>query len=207
MSWTRGFAHATAARGPDRDGADEPPFDGRGMLARLRSGDVRAFEAIFREYYALLCGIAVQYVHSRDDAQDLVQQLFLSIWHNRSTFSVDGALGDYLCAAIRNRARNVIAHARVVRLHRDDVARDPSAELAPDDAHARLEADERHAAVVQALAALPARRRAVCLLRWIDGLSYAEIAHRLGISEKTVANQLTQALASIRARMRDGGPG
>src|SRR2546422_8764123 len=65
-----------------------------------------------------------------------------------------------------------------------------------------LEAAELVAAVERALAELPPKRAAVCRLRLIDGLSYAQIADRLGIGEKTVETQLARGLKFLRDRIR-----
>jgi RNA polymerase sigma-70 factor (ECF subfamily) len=70
-------------------------------------------------------------------------------------------------------------------------------EIQPD-----LEAAELAAAVERALADLPPRRSAVCTLRLIEGLSYAQIADRLGICEKTVETQLARGLKFLRDRIR-----
>lgn len=184
---------------------DAQVLDDQYLLSRVRANDAHAFEEIFRAYYALLCSIANQYIHSRDDAQDAAQQVLFVLWRDRTTFQVRGSLKEYLCASVRNYSLNVLAHDRVVSLHRDRSIDDPMATEAQNDArndvHARLEADERRARVARALSELPPRQRAVCTLRWIDGLSYAEIAQRLGISEKTIANQLTRALQWVRAML------
>jgi len=73
----------------------------------------------------------------------------------------------------------------------------PTSETQPN-----LESAELAAVVEQALAELPPKRAAVCRLRLIDGLSYAEIAHRLAIGEKTVETQLARGLKFLRDRIR-----
>jgi RNA polymerase sigma-70 factor (ECF subfamily) len=77
---------------------------------------------------------------------------------------------------------------------------DDSARMAPT-ADQQLERDEQIAALKQAIDALPERRRMVLLLRWRDGLHNDEVAEIMGISVKTVENQITQALRSLREQL------
>ncbi len=149
-------------------------------------------------YYAPLCAFAVQYVKDQDVAEDLVQDLFVRIWQDREKINVSTSLKSYLFASVRNRALNAMkVSARMRPLdaqnigHVDDSDRDEA------------EYTDRSARVLAAIELLPEERRKVFKLSRNEGLKYHEIAARLGISIKTVENQMGKALKTLRAELAD----
>ena len=176
-------------------------------MARIRAGDARAFEALFRLHYHGLCGFAVRYVRERALAEELVQDLFAGLWARRAAWEVRGGGGSvraYLFAAVRNRALNLRARRAVERDWEADEAIDDVRTIhrAPARADELLEAAELHARLDAAIESLPERCRLVMQLRWRDQLSYAEIAEVMGISAKGVENQLSRGLKALRDRLR-----
>lgn len=168
----------------------------RGWADRIRAGDMQAFEALYRAYWPRLYAFAFRYVHSKDDAEDVTQEVFVRIWRGRAHWAPAGLVRNYLYLSVRNAARDRLARAGVARRWRvRQVATAVEIQSSP-------EAVELEAAVQQALDELPPKRSAVCKLRLIDGLTYAEIAGRLDISEKTVETQLARGLKFLRDRIR-----
>src|SRR5215218_8808418 len=84
------------------------------LVERLRRGDLDAFEQIFATYHAMLCEIADAYVDSQAVAEELVQDLFYTVWHDRARLEVRQSLRSYLCRATRNRALQHLRHGSVV---------------------------------------------------------------------------------------------
>ena len=173
------------------------------VAARVRAGDERAFEALFRAYNGALCGFAMRYVKEQPLAEELVQDLFADLWAQRARWEVRGSVRSYLFAAVRNRALN----ARQRReLEHDWEAREAVAEVRtihhpPERADHALEATELRERLGAAIAALPERCRLVMELRWREQLSYAEIGEVMGISIKGVENQLARGLKALRERL------
>jgi RNA polymerase sigma-70 factor (ECF subfamily) len=170
--------------------------DERVWVDRIRAGDMDAFEALYRTYWQRLYCFAFRYVHSKEDAEEVAQEVFFRIWRGRAHWLPAGAVRNYLYLAIRNAARDRLERAAVARRWRLG-----QAQTAPE-IQSHVEAAELAAAVERALAELPPKRSAVCKLRLLDGLSYAQIADRLGICEKTVETQLARGLKSVRDRIR-----
>lgn len=168
----------------------------RAWVDRIRAGDRGAFEALYRAYWQRLYGFAFRYVQSKEDAEEVVQDVFFRIWRGRAQWDPAGAVRNYVYCAVRNAARDRLERAVVAR--RWQVGQGATAAEIQFD----LEAADLVAAVERALAELPPKRSAVCKLRLIDELSYAQIAGRLGISEKTVETQLARGLKFLRDRMR-----
>ena len=144
------------------------------LVARVRAGDERALETVFRSHYSPLCDFAARYVRQDALAEELVQDLFADLWARRQSWYVRGSVRAYLFAAVRNRALNL----------REILER--------ADLRARLDA---------ALESLPERCRLVMHLRWREQMRHAEIASVMGISVKGVEIQLARGLRAIRDRM------
>ncbi len=195
MSLELRFTHQPLPSWDDvRTDADE-----RAWVERVRGGDIEAFEGLYRAYWERLYTFAFRYMHSKEDAEEVVQEVFFRIWRGRSHWVPAGAVRNYLYLAVRNSARDRLERAAVARRWRFG----QRAQQATDaEVQADLEARDLVAAVERAISELPDKRSAVCKLRLIDELSYAQIAERLGISEKTVETQLARGLKFLRDRIR-----
>jgi RNA polymerase sigma-70 factor (family 1) len=185
---------------PDADTSGPTGHSAEARLAeRIRDGDTAAFEIVFLDAMPRLCNFAMHYLRSRDEAQDVVQDVFARLWRTRATLRAGGSLSSYLYTSVRNAALNRLRHAGVAaELSADVMADGEPVVMAVDSA---LEIMERQAAVARAVGELPARQRTICLLRWTEGLTYREIAHRLGIAEKTVDAHLQRAIRTIREKV------
>lgn len=167
-------------------------------FAPIAAGDRNAFEALFKAHYRPLCAFAMQYVKDGDKAEDLVQDLFFRLWMDREKTNVTISLKSYLFQAVRNRCLNAVkvqGRNRTLNEEVDDRVED---HVRTEDEHA-----ERAARVNAAIEALPEERRKVFKLSRHEGLKYHEIAERLGISVKTVENQMGKALKTLREELAD----
>ena len=167
-------------------------------FARIAAGDRTVFEALFRLHYRPLCAFAVQYVKDTDKAEDLVQDLFFRLWLDRAKLTITTSLKAYLFASVRNRCLNVVKSAGRVRVLNEEVD-----EHAVDEERSEDEHTERIARVQAAIELLPEERKKVFKLSRYEGLKYHEIATRLGISVKTVENQMGKALKTLREELVD----
>jgi len=189
----------------DPDALPLPPIEATAidpsLVARVREGDEAAFRELFLAWWTPLVAYAARIVRAPDVAADVVQEFFTHLWTHRTTLTVPERVRAYLYAAVRARALNVVRHERVVAAVQQRAESPPgmSAETPPMDV--QLEAEELRATLRAAMEALPERGREVALLRWYDGLSYAEIATILSISEATVNVHLTRSLAALRTRL------
>jgi RNA polymerase sigma-70 factor (ECF subfamily) len=144
------------------------------------------------------------YVRSEAIAEELVQDVFLQIWAKHGSWRIETSLRAYLFSAVRNRCLNHLERGRVDRRWRASVTREQTGPSlsgrvqGPDEA---VLSDEIRSAVHSAIDALPERARAVAILRWREGLSYAEVAEALGISRKGVENQLARVTKVLREKL------
>src|SRR2546428_4381497 len=176
-----------ASEPPREAGSDDASTNAveRAGAVRIRAGHMDAFEALYRTYWERLYAFAFRYLHSQQDAEDAVQEVFFRIWRGRAEWVPAGAVRNYLYLAVRNAALDRLQRAAVARRRRGGTAQLVTvAEIQPD-----LEAAEPAAAAGRAPPDLPPQPPAVCRLRLIDGLSYAEIAPRLPIRSKACPRQ------------------
>ena len=168
---------------------------------RIRAGDAEAMNEALRRYWSGVVEYVMRHTDDRDEAKDVAQDAFLYLWQGRVVGRRVGSLKALLYGVARNLARNrgrSWQHARVISLERVDANLKGSSDRSPDDVVAEAELLAR---LERAVAALSPRRQEIFTLVRMHGLSYEESAHVLGISAQTVANQMSSALAELRARV------
>jgi RNA polymerase sigma-70 factor (ECF subfamily) len=168
----------------------------RELVGRVRHGDEAAFESLFRTYHARLASFAYRYVQSQEIAEELVQEVFLDLWSRRALVDVGVVVKTYLFIAVKNAALSYLRHEKVERRREGEVIALFSGPRAAADVE--LHRADLAAEVQRAIARLPERCRVVFSLRREHEMSHAQIAEILGISPRTVENQLARALKSLR---------
>jgi RNA polymerase sigma-70 factor (ECF subfamily) len=166
------------------------------LLAALRTGDRGAFETLFLRYHAPLCAFAYHYVEIEAVAEELVQDTFLFVWNQRSTWDVPyDAFRRYIFASVRNAALSHLRHRRIEDKTAGDVIALTTAPPLPDR---ETQNAELAAAIRVAVQRLPERCRDVFALHREQGMSYNEIADVLGIAPKTVEIHMGRAFKLLR---------
>jgi RNA polymerase sigma-70 factor (ECF subfamily) len=167
----------------------------------LKSGDLTTFEMLFRTFYQPLCNYAYTFTQDRDEAEEVVQSTFLSIWEKYKTLEIHTAMKPYLYAMVRNSCLNIIKHEKIKQKHvqSEMVLGERSSEAVTQTVLA-IELDER---IQLALEKLPEQCRLIFKLSRFEDLKYAEIAEHLNLSVKTVENQMGKALKIMREQLKD----
>ncbi|MBD2753864.1 RNA polymerase sigma-70 factor [Spirosoma validum] len=171
------------------------------VIEAIRAGSERDFEAIFRQHYAPLYGYARQLLPDPDEAEEEVQAMFLALWEKRNELIITVSLKSYLFRAVHNRCLNRIKHAGVRNEHREHARY--VGEATVESPVQTLIGDELADRVQAAIQKLPEQCRLVFSLSRFDELKYGEIADKLGISIKTVENQIGKALRILRTELSE----
>lgn len=171
------------------------------LVRRIRGGDERALETVFRAHFAGMASFVQRFVRSPDVAEELVQDIFLKLWTKREQLSDIESFRTYLFRAARNQALNWLRRQKLERRWQEEHAGDDEASASPLADEEAAE-QELSAAVQEAINRLPPRCREVFLLSRDGGLTYAEIANTLGISVKTVETQMGRALKALRLALQ-----
>lgn len=144
---------------------------------------------IFQAWYRPMCLYALHYLGDPDAAEDVVQEVFISLWHQ------DGPIGNvkaWLHTAVRNRCIDQLRRGRNIE---QPFPRDLDGPISDEDAFDRSAVEARLWAAVEAL---PEKRRQCLVMAKRDGMSYREIADELGLKENTVRNHIARALETLR---------
>jgi len=178
------------------------------LIHRIQQGDKIAFAELYRVYFPLLCEFAHRFTSNRAICEELVQDVFFTIWEKKEQWAPTIQARSYLYKAVKNRALDHLKHQDVERkylgIYRDkqDLYNPPQQmEDALSQKEENAEAQKLIALVHRTIQELPERRKTIFLLSREDGLTYQEIAEVLDISVKTVENQMGQALVFFKKRL------
>lgn len=171
------------------------------IAAALRSGDEKIFEEVFRSYYPALCRYAGSMLKEPEAAEEAVQQTFIAIWEKREGIHFTVSLKAYLYRAVHNRCLNEIEKLKVRREYAADHMQQPETAAMPADAPQRQK--ELQTLIREAIDRLPEQCGKIFRLSRFEEMKYAEIAEHLGISVKTVENQMGKALRLMREELKE----
>jgi len=185
--------------------------DEAGLLARARAGDRVAFEGLVERHLSQVWGVVWRIVRHTQDAEDVVQDTFLTAWRSLGDFREEAALSTWLHRIAVTRALHHVERAseRMRRASRsiDDEETGPAALIALEGGRSRaaaesplrqLESKELLARLQQCLDKLPPAWRAVLALRDVDALAYDEIARVLEVALGTVRSRLARARLALK---------
>lgn len=150
------------------------------------------FELMNKTYFLPLCRFSEKFIHQ--DTEDIVQDIFETMWEKRDSIYIKGTLNSYLYRSVRNKCLDSKKHENVKRGYSEYVL-DNSDSLSIQDYNnpqSILESQEREHEIDQAIDALPEQEGKVFRL-WLEGFSYQEIAEKLGKSINTVDVQIRRA--------------
>nr|WP_246330596.1 RNA polymerase sigma factor [Saccharopolyspora hordei] len=175
------------------------------MAERIAAGDDAAFEELVRRCSAPLLGMALRMLGDRGDAEDVVQDAFITVWAQAGELVEPAALRAWLFQIAR---RKCLVLLRTRRTRRTDLVwsvpeqRSVAGGAPLADPQRAAEAGAGVLELMRALAALPPPQREVWLLAEIDGLSYQEIGERVGAGEEAVRGRLFRARAALAGALR-----
>jgi RNA polymerase sigma-70 factor (ECF subfamily) len=139
----------------------------------------------------------MKYVRDLDEAKSVVHEVFVTVWEKFDNLPADTNYRSYLYTAVRNRCLNYI------RDKKKHVMLENMAESEPAEENTTMETAELEQEIEMAIESLPEKCRMVFELSRVEGLKYAQIADKMGISIKTVEAQMSKALSVLRTHLRE----
>ena len=156
-------------------------------------------EVIFKKYYKLVCSSIYRMIPDSNLAEDLAQDVFCDLWNKRAHLKITTSLKAYLSKSAVNKTLNHIRKKKIVSGEYDmNILENIHVAKLNDP----LEYAELQDYINCAINKLPSKRRIVFMLSRFEEYSYKEISEELGISTKTVENQISKALKALRKAMK-----
>lgn len=170
------------------------------LIRRLKQDDEKAFNGLFYHYHARVYNLAKRFLQSKEDAEEIVQIVFIAVWENRKQIDEDQSLSGYILTIARHWIFNTL-RKNVYRQGYIDylLGQDQTFNFKTEDI---VYYNELNTLVNNLIDTLPPKRSEIFKLSRIEGLSYREIADRLLISESTVNTQITKALDFLRKNIK-----
>lgn len=167
----------------------------------VQADDYKAFELIFNKYYNFLCNYALKFVSSPDVAEEVVSDVFFKVWKNRKKILIKTSFESYLFRAVKNQSLDFLKSKANQNLSLDDISPvyERKLDQTPEDVLVFHELENR---IETAIESLPPKCKRIFKSSRFQGLKYAEIAEKFGISVKTVETQMGRALSHLRNAVR-----
>ena len=172
------------------------------LAVRIKLGDEQAFELFFRKFNVRLCAFANKFLDNPEEAQEVVQDMFVKLWENRDEIDPENSLKSYVFKIVQNLSINRLRRKKVESRYAE-IYKLVYIDNHEFSAHESLLARELEAHIVHSIKKLPAECRKIFELSRSEGLKYREIAETLHISVKTVEAQMSKALRSLRIELTD----
>lgn len=170
------------------------------ILKAIIKGDSNSFEILFRKYYQELCNYGMGILGNAENAEDVVQDVFVYLWENRQRINITTSLKSYLYQSVRNGALKIIRTHALEQRHTSRLT-----EYMEYLEKSRFSEDEldKLQKIEQAIDELPPQCKKVFLMNLMDNKSYKQIADELEISLNTVKTHVSKAYRIIREKTRN----
>jgi RNA polymerase sigma-70 factor (family 1) len=166
-------------------------------LGAILQRDDAAFNEIYERYWAVLYRAAFNVLKDEEGCLDVIQDVFVWFWENRSELKVNSVKA-YLLVAVKYKVANYIRNGKVRASFYDQIPKIEGNAEFPDEV---LEVKELKEMIERFVGDLPDRCQEVFQLSRKEHLTNKEIAERLGITEKTVENQMNKALKQLKKKL------
>ena len=175
----------------------------KGFIELLREGNELAFEKVFTTYYEALHAYAFTILGDEDMAEELVQEVFFTVWVKKDKLDIQYSLKSYLYKSVFNECMDHLKHRKHKAIHTSYVLRQAKTSSSGEDADRRAGLKDLEKRLQNALNDLPEQCRIIFQLSRFEGIKYQEIALQLGLSVKTVEAQMGKALKRLRISLAE----
>jgi RNA polymerase sigma-70 factor (ECF subfamily) len=166
------------------------------LITLVKAGNSYAFERLYYSYNKKLYNFAFNITKNKEDAEGLVQDVFMKIWETRSEINPELSFGGYIFRIAKNMLYNQIKKEVNKKIYAQYLLKCPEDVVVPVEQEINyLELNQE---IERLITTLPEKRRTVFLLSRNAGLTYREIAEKLNISVNTVNTQISKSLEQIR---------
>jgi RNA polymerase sigma-70 factor (ECF subfamily) len=171
------------------------------LMKEIKADNMFAFDLLYKKYSKKVYKFGYSILKSREESENLLQDVFLCLWENRHKVEKDSSIKSYIFTITYNSAISIV---RKKARESEFVEYVKSLqEITEDPVNVELEYNELTNKLDEIINSLPKRQKEVYLLHKVEGLKYSEIAVRLNISVNTIENHISRALKTIREKLGD----
>ncbi|MGB1241693.1 MAG: RNA polymerase sigma-70 factor [Chitinophagales bacterium] len=164
---------------------------------------IQEYQQAFDSYYQPLCNFAYQYVKDWDEAEDVVQAVFINLWKKRNQLEIRTKLSSYLFTATKNNALMTLRRQQYKSNYVEHIQQNAVGSYQDNNIDEEAEQLLLKEKILTAIQTLPPKCQQIFKLSKLSGLTYKEIADDMSISVKTVENQMSKALKILRTQLKN----
>ena len=170
------------------------------LVRKLKRGDISSFDSLFRQYYKRVYLFVKGILKSHEDAENVVQEVFVKIWEKRNELDENQSFESFVFTISYNTSISLIRKKLSEKRFLEEWFKRMKDKMEVVD---ETDFNDLSNRVIMCIDQLPPRRRQVYLMSREEGLTYAEISKRLGISVNTVENHISASLRFLRQHLGD----
>lgn len=171
-------------------------MDDETLASLIKAGEKEAFEALFKKYSKRVYYFSISYLKNENDAEEIVQELFIRLWNNRSTLDQSKNIKAYIFKITVNIIYDYIRHKNIEDAFKEYAK--VNFDISSNNTWHQVVFDEMNTKMDKLVSMMPQQRRKIFLMSREDGLSNEEIARKIGISKRTVENHLYSAISFLK---------
>jgi RNA polymerase sigma-70 factor (ECF subfamily) len=165
------------------------------LIRELQRGNAKAFEELYFRYHARLYNFCNRIIRNTQEAEGLVQEIFITIWENREKLDENKSFSGFIFKIARNKIINRIKQKLIHQVHRKYISDKDQNNV---DLRTEIESREMMVLIQKSIDTLPEQTKEIFSFSRNDGMTYKEIAQKLNISENVVDHEIRKALQKIR---------
>jgi RNA polymerase sigma-70 factor (ECF subfamily) len=173
------------------------------LYTKVREGDILAYETLFRRYYEPLCMYSNKITGDMNSSEDIIQELFYTIWKDRTSLRIVWSVKSYLYGAVRNQSLQYLERQNVRRQYYQKTVDSEISEIDPNDSPQKiLEYKELEQRLEFVLGKMPERRSKIFKMSRFERKKYEEIAQEMSLSVKSIEAEMSKALQTLRKSLK-----
>lgn len=180
--------------------AEKPIYNDQELIKKLKKDNIEAFNQLFYSYSSKLYHFGYGYLKSKEDAEEMVQEIFSTIWDNRLKIKEEYQFRSYLFSIAFNYIKKYFRSKAIIRKYADQ---NLSQKIETDETVDEIEYASLKARVDRLVDQMPEKRKAVFIKSRFEGKNGKDISVEMNISQSTVENHLNQALKFLRQHLND----
>ncbi|ARS39350.1 hypothetical protein CA265_06675 [Sphingobacteriaceae bacterium GW460-11-11-14-LB5] len=167
------------------------------LVLLLKESNHTAFEELYNRYWKKTLSLAVHKSGDLNEAENIVQDIFVSLWNRREVLVINTSFNNYLFVSVKYRVIKFLDKLRSIRIYQENMA--VSADVLDDSTQQYLDFEELRDRLEKLICALPEKTSLIYRMNKDEGMSHREIAQSLNMTEKAVNSQLVRTKKILRA--------